>query len=1114
MRHAIVALLLLAALYPMMTQTTLDEPVVWMSETGGVDVIGEVEPNNANTSGQEVYPGDVVRGAVDMWDDKHDWYSVWVEPGQTLLLTLSHASGDGVSMSVWDEENTHYGTSNPGKTRDTMFLNEEQTSVGGVYSVSVNATMTEAGGGAYVLEIDAGYNVKWYSPAAGWYVAADTYDAKGNIMYTSELSSYQFANAASTNDQSAPVWTNGDFWNFSISMPSMMGVSYDEYHQMTVTGVDTVSGKECYRVDIAGKSTLEMSQMGMTTKTVDEETGEACFAKDSLSLIHENITHTSSMEMSGGFGAMSETSARSCTDEWGDPDEDCDNVSDDWDDCPGTAEGDEVDAWGCSDAQNGGGNNGGGNNGGGNDDTDGDGIPDSNDACPNEAATSENDANNDGCPDDNGSGGNGNGDGGDGAGSGTADADGDGVVDDDDSCPGTAAGDSVDFFGCSDAQNGGGNNGGGNNGGGSGGGDGGMGGGGNSGGSIEDGCIPMGVDQSTTMSMDLTYANGMNELNFPLNEGTVWSEAAEGTGKMSMQVLMGGCTILDVEFEDSGALPLNYRHLGTQSFDINGNALTANGIQSFAGREGNNDWATPDFTILPSVPDTVAKYGLPFAAWINAVGFNEFSSPVDISATVNAQNAPLMYDNQQLTINETGAVVVDTMNLTSGDYELTITGTQDGRDRSVVVAFTVDNTPDFEIQTMDPWIVLPGGVPWVVPTPIFIEPVNGFGADVSLSAVVPEGVSAELDFAQGSAPFMAVLTLTLAENLTEGDYTVVISGTSGDTVRSDEITFSITSLPEFSLDIDNREQLLVEGEMEISGAIDAHNGLDLSMGGMLDIIVEPYNQALIDSAIITWGDIDANGDLTFSVVFDVDESIPLHEYTIQLNVVSLDGGIAHAASVAFVTESSTLDGTAVAADETVVVSGNTSQHDGTNKAVEDVGTNEDGETANGETKDKDEASDTEDQSSNTVLIAGSAIGVLGIIIGIAVVVLRGRSGDAGKDFSSQLWADGAAQPVAQQPVMQQPAMVAQPGVPMQPAQPVVQQPVMQQPVATQPVMTAPAPPAVATAPAPPAQPMTVADYTGLPPGGTYDQSTGQTIYVQTDGVRWQMMTDGSFNRIN
>ena len=1089
MRHAIVALLLLAALHPIMTQTTLDEPVTWMSEAGGVDVIGEVEPNNANTSGQEVYPGDVVRGAVDMWDDKHDWYSVWLEPGQTLLLTLSHASGDGVSMSVWDEENTHYGTSNPGKTRDTMFLNEEQTNVGGVYSVSVNATMTEAGGGAYVLEIDAGYNVEWYSPSAGWYVAADTYDAKGNIMYTSELSSYQFANAASTDDQSAPVWTNGDFWNFSISMPSMFGVTYDEYHQMTVTGVDTVSGKECYRVSIAGKATLEMDLMGMTTTTIDEETGEACFAKDTLSLVHENLTHTSSMEMSGGFGSMSETSGREdCTDDWGDPDEDCDGVSDDWDDCPGTADGDEVDGFGCSDAQNGGGS------GGGSDDTDGDGIPDSNDNCPNEASTAENDADSDGCPDDDGSG---NG------GSGTADADGDGVADDDDSCPGTATGDSVDFFGCSDAQNGGGNgggsgNGGGNNGGGNNGG--GSGGGGTgSGGSIEDGCIPMGIDQSTTMTMDLTYANGMNELNFPLSEGKVWSEAAEGTGTLSMQVLMGGCTILDIEFEDSGALPLNYRHLGTQSFDINGNTLTANGIQSFAGREGNNDWATPDFTILPSVPDTVAKYGLPFAAWVNVVGFNEFASPVDISATVNAQNAPLMYDNQQLTINETGAVVVDTMNLTSGDYELTITGTQDGRDRSVVVTFTVDNTPDFEIQTMDPWIVLPGGVPWVVPTPIFIEPVNGFGADVSLSAVVPDGVSAELDFAQGSAPFMAVLTLTLAQNLTEGDYTVVISGTSGDTVRSDEITFSITSLPEFSLDIDNREQLLTEGEMEISGAIDAHNGLDLSMGGMLDIIVEPYNQALIDSAVITWGDIDANGDLTFSVVFDVDESIPLHEYTIQLNVVSLDGGIAHAASVAFVTESSTLDGTAVAADETVVVSGNTSQHDGTDTAVEDVGTDDDDETTNGETKDEEGASDTEDQSSNTMLIAGSAIGVLGIVIGIAVVVLRGRSSDSGKDFSSQLWADGAGQPVAQQPVMQQPVM---------------QQPVAQQPAAPQPAMSAPAPPAAATAPAPPPQPMTVADYTGLPPGGTYDQSTGQTIYVQTDGVRWQMMTDGSFNRIN
>ena len=314
---------------------------------------------------------------------------------------------------------------------------------------------------------------------------------------------------------------------------------------------------------------------------------------------------------------------------------------------------------------------------------------------PNQASTSENDADGDGCPDDNGGSGNG-------GGSGTADADGDGVNDDDDMCPDTPTGETVDVMGCSDSQNGGGSGGGG---------DGGMGGGGSgNGGTIADGCIPMGADQSTTMKMDLTYANGMNELNFPLTEGKVWSEAAEGSGTLSMQVLMGGCTMLDITFTDSGALPLNYRHLGTQSFDVNGNSVSANGIQSFAGREGNNDWATPDFTILPSVPDNVAKYGLPFAAWVNVVGFNEFNSTVDISATVNAQNAPLTYDNQQLTIDELGAVVVDTTNLTSGEYELTITGTHDGRDRSVCVPFTVDNTPDFEIQTMDPWIVLPGGV--------------------------------------------------------------------------------------------------------------------------------------------------------------------------------------------------------------------------------------------------------------------------------------------------------------------------------------------------------------------------------------------------------------------
>ena len=281
---------------------------------------------------------------------------------------------------------------------------------------------------------------------------------------------------------------------------------------------------------------------------------------------------------------------------------------------PGYCSWREVDWDGCSDEQL----NGGGSGGGG-DDTDGDGIPDSNGACPNEASTSENDADGDGCPDDNGGGGDG---GSGGGGGGTADADNDGVNDDEDSCPDTPAGDSVDFFGCGDSQNGG--SGGGGSGGG---GDGGMGGGGNAGGSIEDGCIPMGVDQSTTMKMDLTYADGMNELNFPLTEGKVWSEAAEGSGTLSMQVLLGGCTMLDITFTDSGALPLNYRHLGTQSFDVNGNQVSANGISPLLVREGNNDWATPDFTILPSVPDDVARSsGLPFAAWVNVVGFNEFNS--------------------------------------------------------------------------------------------------------------------------------------------------------------------------------------------------------------------------------------------------------------------------------------------------------------------------------------------------------------------------------------------------------------------------------------------------------------------------------------------------------
>jgi hypothetical protein len=987
-------------MHPVLTQTHLDDAQnPHFAESGSVDVIEEIEPNNLNTTGQEVYPGDVVSGSVDMWDDELDYYGVWLESGQTLLLTLSHAAGDGVSMSVWDEEGTHIGASNPGKTRDTLFFDEEKTDYGGKYTVSVNATMTEAGGGAYVLEIDAGYMVNWYAPQVGWNAATEMFDAKGDLLYTESLSSYQFAESASSTISSAPTWTAGDFWNFTVTMPSMMGIEYNEYHQMTVTDTETVSGKECYRVSLEGKMTVTMNVFGMTMTTTDEETGVACYATSDLSLVHENITFTSKMETSGGIGAMSsgETSGRSCTtSDWDEPDEDCDDVADDWDDCPNTEAGASVDLNGCSDAQNGGGN-GNGDGGGGN------------------------------------GGDNGSGNGGD---------DGSGGID------------------------------------------------------LGLGCIPDMSDMSTTtvFRSDLTYAQGMDHFHFPIEEGTVWSESAAGDGSISMSSEMGGCEMFSIDVPTSGALPLNYRHISNKNFTIGNDSVTANGIQMFAGRAGNNDWATPDFTLLQSVPDTIAKMGLPFAAWVNVVGFNEFDSTVNMSASLNAENAPIIFDSYQLTIDDAGTVVVDTMNLSSGEYVLTVTGSSNGgAERSITIPFTVDNNPDFEILSLDPWIVLPQGVEWIVPTPIFIEPVNGFGADVSVSVTVPDGVTAQLDFARGSAPFMSVLTLTIPANFTAGDYTVIVTGTAGSTIHSDEITFTLTSLPEFSLEIEDREQIITNGAMSISGAINAHNGLDLALGGALDVFIEPYNQALLDSAVIEFGAITSNGDLPFTVTFTVNDAIDRNEYTVNLNVVALDGGVTHMASVAFVTESSTLDGTAVAADASAVVTGNTSQHDGTDEAAQAI--------ANGEeVKQNDENKDSvnaETQSSNTYLIVGSTIGILGIFVGVAVVLMRRRDEGSSKDFNQLQLNHEPAQAIPEHAVLAPMADHMAGQEPVQQMQPAI--------------ISAPAP--VATAPPPPAQPTTVADYAGLPPGGTYDQSTGQTIYIQGDGVRWQMMSDGSFNRL-
>ena len=96
-----------------------------------------------------------------------------------------------------------------------------------------------------------------------------------------------------------------------------------------------------------------------------------------------------------------------------DPDEDGDGVPDSQDNCPNTPAGTQVDANGCPITEP---------------DTDGDGVPDSQDNCPNTPSGTTVDAN--GCPIT------------------EPDSDGDGVPDNQDNCPNTPAGTTVDANGC------------------------------------------------------------------------------------------------------------------------------------------------------------------------------------------------------------------------------------------------------------------------------------------------------------------------------------------------------------------------------------------------------------------------------------------------------------------------------------------------------------------------------------------------------------------------------------------------------------------------------------------------------------------------------------------
>ena len=56
MRFTVLVVLLLASIHPMLAQPSLDDGVnPYFADAGSVDVIQEIEPNNLNTTGQEVY---------------------------------------------------------------------------------------------------------------------------------------------------------------------------------------------------------------------------------------------------------------------------------------------------------------------------------------------------------------------------------------------------------------------------------------------------------------------------------------------------------------------------------------------------------------------------------------------------------------------------------------------------------------------------------------------------------------------------------------------------------------------------------------------------------------------------------------------------------------------------------------------------------------------------------------------------------------------------------------------------------------------------------------------------------------------------------------------------
>jgi gliding motility-associated-like protein len=209
----------------------------------------------------------------------------------------------------------------------------------------------------------------------------------------------------------------------------------------------------------------------------------------------------------------------------------------------------------------------------------------------------------------------------------------------------------------------------------------------------------------------------------------------------------------------------------------------------------------PNFTLRVE-PDSLCVVAGDSAAYqVHLVSNETFQEKVSLSASIQPPGPTLQLNPTSLTGTATGSLIVRTdRNTTPRDYTIIVTGTGGDSTRADTVTLCVKVPPDFTLRVEpDSLCIVAGNDAFYQ---VHLRSNENFHDKVSLSAKIePSGPAHSFNPSSLADSATAKLTIHTDRNTVPGRYSIIVTGASGDWVRSDTVTLCVKPPQDFALQI-------------------------------------------------------------------------------------------------------------------------------------------------------------------------------------------------------------------------------------------------------------------------------------------------------------------------